>query len=273
MRIRSLLLVLFALALALVATAGPASARSHASAHAKAAAKHHAAARHHHQARRHCVRVRVRVRVRTRHHHGRTRAVVRCRTVRHKVVRRHTSHHRSTARSRRPATHTSAAAPPATAASPACTNTLDPPTPANLAAARAATLCLLNVERARAGLGPLRENGVLDAAARSQSTNMVALHIFDHTLPGTGGVVARLLRSGYVNRNEAWSVGENIAWGTERLASPQAIVTAWMNSPDHRANILTAAFHAIGIGIVTAIPAAGFGGQPGATYTTDFGSR
>lgn len=270
MRIRSLLLVVSALAL--VATAGSASAHGHASARAKAAAKHRAAARH--RARRHCVRVRVRVRVRTKHHHGRrTRAVVRCRTVRHKVVRRHTSHRSSTTRSRTPATRTSAAAPPATAASPACTATLDQPTSANLAAARAATLCLLNVERARAGLGPLHENGTLDAAARSQSANMVALHIFDHTLPGTSGVVDRLLRSGYVNRNEAWSVGENIAWGTERLASPQAIVTAWMNSPGHRANILTRAFRAIGIGIVTAVPVTGFGGQPGATYTTDFGSR
>ena len=43
-----------------------------------------------------------------------------------------------------------------------------------------------------------------------------------------------------------------------------------MNSPGHRANILSGSFRAIGIGIAAGTP---YGGGGGATYTTDFGRR
>jgi uncharacterized protein YkwD len=49
----------------------------------------------------------------------------------------------------------------------------------------------------------------------------------------------------------------------------RAIGAAWMDSPPHRANILSSSFRAIGIGIALGTPSGG----AGATYTTDFGRR
>lgn len=41
------------------------------------------------------------------------------------------------------------------------------------------------------------------------------------------------------------SAGENIAYGQR---TPSAVVTGWMNSSGHRANILNASFTQIGVG-------------------------
>jgi uncharacterized protein YkwD len=46
-----------------------------------------------------------------------------------------------------------------------------------------------------------------------------------------------------------------------------------MHSAGHRHNILTAAFHQIGIGIALGAPVPAFAGVPAATYTTDFGAK
>ncbi len=75
---------------------------------------------------------------------------------------------------------------------------------------------------------------------------------------------SRASRAGY-------EVGENIAWGTLSLATPRAIVAAWMASPAHRANILDANFRETGIGVTPRPPASLAHGQAGAIYTQDFG--
>jgi uncharacterized protein YkwD len=45
----------------------------------------------------------------------------------------------------------------------------------------------------------------------------------------------------------------------------------WMNSPGHRANILSASFREVGIGVALGAPRVG--DHPAATYATEFGSR
>ena len=67
-------------------------------------------------------------------------------------------------------------------------------------------------------------------------------------------------------------IGENLAWGTSTLSTPEAIVTAWIASPGHLANILEARVprnghrrHARGAARSLAE------GAPGATYTQEFG--
>ena len=72
-----------------------------------------------------------------------------------------------------------------------------------------------------------------------------------------------------MNGRGRWSVGENLAWGSGTQATPTSIVAAWMHSAGHRANLLAARFHVIGIGIVSGAP---MGSNGGSTYTTDFGS-
>jgi hypothetical protein len=76
----------------------------------------------------------------------------------------------------------------------------------------------------------------------------------------------------YVSAGGGWEIGENIAWGEGSYATPAAIVGSWMQSVYHRANILSASFAEIGIGIA---PGGPVGSSPpnAATYTTNFGSR
>ena len=66
-------------------------------------------------------------------------------------------------------------------------------------------------------------------------------------------------------------IGENLAWGTYTLSTPQAIVEAWVASPGHLANILEARYTETGIGVDPAVPQSLGEGDPGATYAQEFG--
>jgi len=132
-----------------------------------------------------------------------------------------------------------------------------------------ATLCVLNAERARHRLRPLRLNRRLSRAARRHSRAMARQRFFSHTSPGGASFVDRIRSTGYLSGARSWSVGENIAWGSGTRSTPRSIGAAWMNSPGHRANILSSSYRAIGIGIASGTPVGGRGG----TYTTDFGRR
>ena len=145
------------------------------------------------------------------------------------------------------------------------------PTRANSTRAEAATLCLINVQRARHGLRALRQNADLARSSDRHSEDMVSKNYFDHTSPAGETPLARIKASTYLPRRRAYVVGENIALGTMQLATPAAIVTSWMKSPDHRANILNPDFRDSGIGIVAHAPSKYSGGQRGATYTQQFG--
>jgi uncharacterized protein YkwD len=133
---------------------------------------------------------------------------------------------------------------------------------------RRETLCLINRERARHHMRPLRLNKRLTRASLRHSRNMVRKRYFEH-----GNFVARIVNARYVKRRQRWALAENIAWGTGSLATPAQIVAAWMRSPGHRANILNRRFRDIGIGIGVGAPAAVHAAARAATYTTDFGRK
>jgi uncharacterized protein YkwD len=132
-------------------------------------------------------------------------------------------------------------------------------------------VCLLNNERARRGMGRLRINKRLSSAALNHNEDMVENHYFEHESPNGDNVVDRLLPTGYLRRAVNWVVGENLAWGTEELATPRKIVQAWMRSPGHRHNILTRRFREVGIGVTFGAPTVR--GRVAATYTTVFGFK
>jgi uncharacterized protein YkwD len=136
------------------------------------------------------------------------------------------------------------------------------------AAARSATLCLINRERAIRGRRSLRTDARLARAAQSHSSDMVAHRYFAHQSHDGSGFGARIRHTGWMRHRRAYRVGENIAYGTGGRATPLAIVSAWMHSAGHRANVLEPRFRRIGIGIAAGTPA----GEGGATYSTDFGS-
>jgi uncharacterized protein YkwD len=168
----------------------------------------------------------------------------------------------------------SAAGTPALAAQ-SCAHTRLRPTPSNIALIRGATLCLINRERAVRGEHPLRPNRRLRRAAQTHSQSMAFGDYFEHDGgggPGGGTPLTRIRNAGYISSSHVgFEVGENIAWGTLSLATPRAVVAAWMSSAGHRANILDPRYRETGIGVSPHPPASLAHGQPGAIYTQDFG--
>jgi uncharacterized protein YkwD len=143
------------------------------------------------------------------------------------------------------------------------------PVAGNLAQVGQATLCLLNDERAAAGLHPLTIAPGLSQPSAAYSARMVAENFFAHEAPDGSTLTDRLTAASYIDPNGDWTVGENIAWGQGNLATARNIMVAWMNSPGHRHNILTGEFTQVGVGIVPGTPG---DTSWGATYTTDFGN-
>ena len=89
----------------------------------------------------------------------------------------------------------------------------------------------LNAARAANGLPALAPDPALAAAAREQARFMARTRRVTHTGAGGSTVGTRVRRAGC-----SWDwVGENLAFG---LGSPQATMSVWMQSADHRANTL-----------------------------------
>ncbi|HLL92175.1 MAG TPA: CAP domain-containing protein [Solirubrobacteraceae bacterium] len=156
-----------------------------------------------------------------------------------------------------------------------CANAGLRPTRHDVRLIRAATLCLVNRERVAHGEARLRPNRRLRQAAQGHSHSMTVDDYFEHfggSGPGGGTPLSRIRAAGYISSSRVgFEVGENIAWGTGALATPRAIVAAWMASPGHRANILDPHYRETGIGVSAHPPASLAHGQSGAIYTQDFG--
>ena len=100
---------------------------------------------------------------------------------------------------------------------------------------------LVNTKRAAAHCGPLRTDERLRTAARKHSADMVTKNFFDHAGSNGSTFVTRAQAANY------WAPSaENIAWG---YSTPTAVVTAWMNSPVHRTNLLNCSSKAVGVGV------------------------
>jgi uncharacterized protein YkwD len=133
---------------------------------------------------------------------------------------------------------------------------------------RAATLCLINAQRARNSAPPLTENPQLDRAAELHSLDMARRKFFEHRSPDGVEADARIVQQGY----PPILVGENLAWGETEKSTPAAIVSMWMKSPGHRANILERGYREIGIGMAYEAPERQEVRKQAAIYTTTFGA-
>jgi uncharacterized protein YkwD len=161
--------------------------------------------------------------------------------------------------------------PRARTAGAGCPGTDARPGSVSVGSFRASTLCLLNRERRARGMRKLRTNKRLGRAARGHASDMAQRDYFAHDSLSGQSFTDRIRHTGYLSHARSWTVGENLAWGTGHKGSPREIVVAWMNSPEHRANILQRRFREIGIGVVGGAPQGN--AQGGATYATDFGAR
>ena len=109
-----------------------------------------------------------------------------------------------------------------------------------------AVLDLVNQERQNNGLPAVAWRDDLAAVAYAHSLDMFVRDFWDngnpHVNPDGQDPGARLAEAGI----SVLGWGENIAYGQ---TTPAAVVTAWMNSPDHRDNILHPAWTHMGVGV------------------------
>ena len=135
--------------------------------------------------------------------------------------------------------------PPASSPAPPAPTTQAPePTssPAGNAALEAEVVQIVNTERAKAGCAAVTTDDKLTTAARGHSADMAARGYFSHTTPEGVDFSTRITSAGY-----RWSnAGENIAKGQRTAAE---VMTGWMNSAGHKANILNCKFKNIGVGV------------------------
>jgi uncharacterized protein YkwD len=110
-------------------------------------------------------------------------------------------------------------------------------------ATSAAELSYLNQDRAGAGLPGLAANGRLTCQAQSWSAHLAATNSFYHQNLG-----ALLASPSFAGFN---TLGENILEGPASIGA-SGMNSAWMNSPDHRANILSGSYRWVGIGVAYA---------------------
>lgn len=102
---------------------------------------------------------------------------------------------------------------------------------------------LTNAERVKNNLSILQENTTLDKVAQLKAENMVSDGYFAHTSPSGNDPWHWFKVAGY----KFWNAGENLAILFE---TPQSVVDAWMNSPTHRANVLSSQYTEIGMAVV-----------------------
>ena len=123
-------------------------------------------------------------------------------------------------------------------------------------------LDLVNVERVRAGVPPLVANERLADSAAKYALYLGQAGFFSHVGPDGSTLITRNIKAGY--RDPIW-LGENIAAG---FNSPEATVSAWMNSLPHRSNILDPNFAEVGVANVE-VP----GSPYGQYWVQEFGMR
>jgi uncharacterized protein YkwD len=101
---------------------------------------------------------------------------------------------------------------------------------------------LLNADRAHARLPPLAWDAQLTGVARAHCEDMQAHGFFGHVSPRTGGPADRAKKAGV----DAVLIMENVA----RALTPGEAERGLMNSPGHRANILSREATHVGVGVV-----------------------
>lgn len=102
-------------------------------------------------------------------------------------------------------------------------------------------LAFTNAERYREGLPILSSNEALSRAAAAKLQDLFANQYFAHESPSGESASDLITGAGY----KYLAVGENLALGS--FTSNKHVVTAWMDSPGHRANILKPTYTEIGI--------------------------
>jgi uncharacterized protein YkwD len=124
----------------------------------------------------------------------------------------------------------------------------------------------INYQRSRYGLAALRSSGRLARAADHHSWEMLHANYFAHSSANGESFASRVRR--YVNHR---ALGETLAMlgGGCGRGSARTVVRMWMNSPPHRAVLLSSSYRKIGLAKRTG----SLGGTRACLVTADFASR
>lgn len=100
-----------------------------------------------------------------------------------------------------------------------------------------------NTQRTQNGEGTLSINAELNTAAQNKANDMAARDYWSHNTPDGQTPWTFITAAGY---NYQYA-GENLAYGFDTAADT---ITGWMNSSEHRANILNINYHDVGFGVI-----------------------
>jgi len=109
---------------------------------------------------------------------------------------------------------------------------------------QAGVIQLTNVQREKHGLSPFRENADLNESALLKVQDMLANQYFKHISPLGEDVGDLAEAAGY----EFITIGENLAMGN--FKDDQILIQDWMDSPGHRANVLSSNFQEMGAAVL-----------------------
>jgi uncharacterized protein YkwD len=101
------------------------------------------------------------------------------------------------------------------------------------------------------GAGALKRNSLLDRAAQGHADDMLARSFYGHESPEGRDAWYRARAAGY----RALMIGENVAQGQSSL---EEVMKGWMDSPDHRKNILNPEYTEAGFGVAVGKNAQGY---------------
>ncbi|MFG6199730.1 CAP domain-containing protein [Nonomuraea sp. JJY05] len=154
------------------------------------------------------------------------------------------------------------------------------PTSGNLTMVRQAVHCLIDAERAKAGLAPLTRNSQLDAAAAAHADAAATLKWWrpgadSHTNPQTGSTpYSRITGAGYCPNPLSWAYAETTYTGWGGSGTPRAAVHWWVyvSTYGHRQIVLSPTLTDVGIGAAAgAADPSGAGAAGGGTFVVDYG--
>ncbi len=127
------------------------------------------------------------------------------------------------------------------------TTPLSPEEVAGLGLQEADILKLVNDQRTRAGLNPLKFSPRLAVIARGHSYDMAIRRYFAHNSPEGSTPAERVHGVGIEYQALAENIYMDDFHDSDGLAT--RAVKGWLNSPEHRANMLSSAFTESGVGI------------------------
>jgi uncharacterized protein YkwD len=131
----------------------------------------------------------------------------------------------------------------------------------------------INAFRTAHHLVPLRLSSALTTAARQHSQQMASNGYFAHESSDGSAFWKRIQRYYTSSPFRYWSVGENLLWSSPDV-DPQGALKLWIDSPEHRANLLNTHWREIGVSAIHVAAAPGtYNGLDVTIVTTDFGVR